>query len=141
MLEKLKAFYALFEQGKAVANPAAWKAHQITATMLGGLFIAIVQMLKVFGHEPPIDSDTATSIAGGIIAAVNVVLTVTTSKSVGLLSTDVPEGAVTVPEQVVSSVPEANVAVSAPEVVPVVSLTNMDSDTYERAMAWIDKHK
>ena len=140
MLEKLKAFYALFEQGKVVANPAAWKAHQITATMLGGLFIAIVQMLKVFGHELPIDSDTATSIAGGIIAAVNVVLTVTTSKSVGLPSTNLPEGAVTVPEQVVSSVSEAIVAVNPPQALPVVSFPNMDSDTYDRAMAWIAKH-
>ncbi len=140
MLEKLKAFYALFEQGKAVANPAAWKAHQITATMLGGLFIAIVQMLKAFGHDLPIDSDTATSIAGGIIAAVNVVLTVTTSKSVGIASTsnastDVPAGAVTVPEQVVPSVPAPEVVVNPPETLPVVSFTNMDSDTYSRAMA------
>ena len=90
MFEKLKSFYALFEQGKAVANPAAWKAHQINATMLGGLFIAAVQLLKAFGYDLPIDSDTATSIAAGVIAAVNVVLTVTTSKSIGLAPTDMP---------------------------------------------------
>ena len=84
MFDKLKSFYTLFQVGKEVVDPAKWKAHQITTTMLGALFIAVTVVLKGFGYELPIDQDTSTTIAAGVIAIVNVVLTLTTSKKVGL---------------------------------------------------------
>lgn len=90
MFDKIKAGWALFHEGQAVADPAKWKNRQITATALGAVFIGIVQLAKAFNYDIPLDPGTATTIAAGIISATNFVLTLTTSKVVGLPSTDKP---------------------------------------------------
>ena len=84
MFEKLKSLYDLFRKGQELANAESWKNHQIKANVLGGFILAIVALIKVFGYELPVDENTAMSVAGGIIAIVNVILTITTSKKVGL---------------------------------------------------------
>lgn len=84
MFEKLKLFYDLFRKGQELANAEVWKGRQVKANILGGFILAIVALIKAFGHELPVDENAAMSIAGGIIAIVNVVLTLTTSKKVGL---------------------------------------------------------
>ena len=84
MFEKLKLFYDLFRKGQELANAEAWKNRQVVANILGGFILAIVALMKAFGYDLPIDSDTAMSIAFGIAAIVNVILTITTSKKVGL---------------------------------------------------------
>jgi hypothetical protein len=83
-MNKLKAILGLFKQGNAVSNPELWKNRQITATVLAGVILALVHVLAVFGFAVPIDTDTASAIAAGVIAVVNVVLTLTTSDKVGL---------------------------------------------------------
>lgn len=83
MLDKVKALWGLFKQGQAVADPKLWKERQIKATVLAAVLLAIVNVVKAFGYEIPIDTETANSIAAGIIAAVNVVFTITTSEKVG----------------------------------------------------------
>jgi hypothetical protein len=88
---KLLALLAVFRKGSAVADPKLWKQGQITTTLLGGFLIAVVQLMKAFGYDLPVDSDTASAIAGGIIAGANVLLTLATSKTVGLPGL-VPEG-------------------------------------------------
>jgi hypothetical protein len=136
MLDKLKALMSLFKQGAAVADPAKWKNRQISVTMLAGLIIAIVQLAKAFGHEIPVDSETAMALAGGVIAAVNTIFTITTSKAVGL-----PTGTVATAEQTVPSVqqatPEAAQAENVPsEPVPDVGHRGIDETTRERAKQW-----
>lgn len=84
MFEKLKSLYDLFRKGQELANAENWKKHQIKANVLGGFILAVVALIKVFGYELPVDENTAMSVAGGIIAIVNVILTITTSKKVGL---------------------------------------------------------
>ena len=84
MFEKLKSFYNLFQQGKEVANPEAWKKGQITGTALAAAFLALAGVGKSFGYELPIDEQAMTEVAVGVIAVVNVVLTIVTSKKVGL---------------------------------------------------------
>lgn len=83
-MEKLKAMLQLFRQGSVVADPTKWKERQITATVLAGVILALVHLLSVFGVAIPLDMDTANAIAAGIIAIVNVVLTVTTTDKIGL---------------------------------------------------------
>lgn len=83
-MEKLKAILDLFRKGSSVSEPAKWKERQITATVLAGVILALVHLLSVFGVAIPLDMDTANAIAGGIIAIVNVVLTVTTTDKIGL---------------------------------------------------------
>jgi len=86
MLDKIKGLWNLMQAGKAVADPALWKSRQITVTALVAVLMAVVQLAKGFGYELPVDENTATAIAGGVLAVVNVVLTITTSDKVGFKS-------------------------------------------------------
>lgn len=83
-IETIARTLALFQQGQAVADPGKWKSRQITATMLAGLIIAAVNIVKSLGYELPIDADTANAISVTALVAVNAVLTITTSKTVGI---------------------------------------------------------
>lgn len=83
-MNKLSALLLLFRKGAVVSDPTAWKKRQITATVLGAFILAIINVLAAFGYALPIDTETANAIAGGIIAVVNVLLTVTTTDKVGL---------------------------------------------------------
>ncbi|MCL2829442.1 MAG: hypothetical protein FWD77_01740 [Betaproteobacteria bacterium] len=84
MLQKILALFALFRAGNEVADPAKWKSHQITANLLGGVIIAAANVAAVFGHVLPIDQDAANVLAAGVLAVVNVVLTLITSARIGL---------------------------------------------------------
>lgn len=85
-MNKLAAIWGLFRQGQAVADPQLWKKRQITATVLAGLILAIVNVAAAFGYPLPIDMETANAIAGGIIGIVNVILTITTTNKIGIPS-------------------------------------------------------
>ena len=52
--------------------------------MLSGLIVAAVNVAKSLGYDLPIDADTANAIAVTVLVAVNFVLTITTSKTVGI---------------------------------------------------------
>lgn len=88
-MNKLLAIWQLFKKGHVVADPTAWKQKQITVTVLGGVIIAAIQVGNAFGLELPIDEETATAIAGGVIALINWVLTVTTTDKIGISSEQV----------------------------------------------------
>lgn len=81
---KLAALWNLFRKGDAVSDPAKWKNRQITATMLGGLIFAVLNVAKNFGYDLQIDEGAAEAVAVGALVLVNGVLTFTTSKTVGL---------------------------------------------------------
>ena len=83
-MNKLLAIWQLFKQGSSVADAAAWKNRQISVTVLAGVILAVINVLSSFGLSVPIDVETANAIAGGVIAVVNVVLTLTTSDKVGI---------------------------------------------------------
>ncbi len=91
MFGKLKVFFELFQRGKEVADPSKWKNRQVTVTMLVGLLLALVHVAKEFGYDIPVDENTATSIAAGIIAVVNVIFTYITSARVGIGQAEVKE--------------------------------------------------
>ncbi len=83
-MNKLLAIWQLFKQGSSVADAAAWKNRQISVTVLAGVILAVINVLSSFGLSVPIDVETANAVAGGVIAVVNVVLTLTTSDKVGI---------------------------------------------------------
>ena len=83
-MSKLFSLLGLFRQGVAVSDPKKWKERQITATVLAGVVLAVVNVLGAFGYALPIDTETANAIAAGIIAIVNVILSITTTDKVGL---------------------------------------------------------
>lgn len=81
---KITALWALFRQGQSVADPALWKTRQITATVLAGVLVALVNVAAAFGMEIPLDLDTANAIAAGAIGLFNVVYTTVTTEKIGL---------------------------------------------------------
>lgn len=92
LMDKISAIWQLFKVGSSVSNPELWKKRQIKATVLGAVILAIVNLLAAFGHSIPIDTTTANSIAGGILAVINVVLTITTTDKIGMTDTITVEG-------------------------------------------------
>ncbi len=88
MIKKAKAALTLLQTGKAVSDPAKWKSRQITATALTGVFWAAIQAAEAFGYALPVDEATVDSVAVGVLALVNWVLTLSTSEKVGLQSRD-----------------------------------------------------
>jgi hypothetical protein len=147
MFEKLKQFYSLFKQGEQVSNPAFWKKGQAVAQpIIAGLILTIVALAKGFGYELPISDDLAFSIAGAIFFAVNSVLTITTSRHIGLPTTPVREAEPSV--RSAEQTADSNTEVATDETVPSVSKANagqpttdtIDEATRQRAIAWAREH-
>lgn len=84
MMKQLLALLNVFRKGEEVANPALWKNGQVVVN-LGALIVAIAALLGSFGVIVEITDAQSLSIAGGVVAAYNVVLTVITSRRIGLL--------------------------------------------------------
>jgi len=84
MLSKLYALWDLFKKGSSVDDPAKWKNRQITVTVLTPVIMSVAYVTNTFGLDLQLDQETAAAIAGGIIAIVNVVLTITTTDKIGL---------------------------------------------------------
>ncbi len=84
MLQKIKAAWEVLQLGKSLADPQKWKRKQIEVTVLGGFLIGLAQLAKAFGYDLPVDEDTATAVAGGIIGLTNFYFTLATSTKVGV---------------------------------------------------------
>jgi hypothetical protein len=83
-MNRLTALITLFRRGSMVADPALWKTRQIEATSVAAVIVAALHALEAFGYALPMDADTATAVAVGLIALVNWVLTLTTTDKIGL---------------------------------------------------------
>lgn len=86
VVSKVVGIAGLFQKGQAVGDPEKWKTRQISATMISGLLIAVVNLAKGFGFDIPIDAETANAIGVTALVLINGVLTITTSKTVGIES-------------------------------------------------------
>jgi len=88
MMKKLLAFFSVLKKGRQVANPAAWKAGQITGSVLAGLLGAVVALAKVYGYELPLNDEQLLAIGSAIVAIVGLFLspaiTVASTEKVGL---------------------------------------------------------
>jgi len=84
MFSKIKAFWSLFKAGQRVADAAKWKSRQIETTAIAAVLWGLVSVAESMGYQLPVGGETIDAIAVGIIATVNVVLTVTTTNKVGL---------------------------------------------------------
>jgi hypothetical protein len=83
-MEKIMDLFKLFRQGEALENADAWIKGQVTATMVAGVLLALDNLVAACGYKVPLDPASANDIGLGIIAVVNIVLTIVTHKSVGL---------------------------------------------------------
>ena len=66
MFEVPRAAWSVFQKGKAVANPDAWKSHAVVVQMLVGLMAAVIGLLRANGYDLPISDETLQYLAGGI---------------------------------------------------------------------------
>lgn len=89
-MEKLSAFIDLFRKGSMVADPKTWKERAALAMAIAGAIMALVQVLKHYGIDLPIDEEKATAIAGGIAVLIGVCSTLFTSDKVGVLPPKLP---------------------------------------------------
>ena len=84
IITRIKVAHRLMQKGRSLSDPEKWKKRQITATMLTGAIWAAIQAAEAFGYAIPVDEQTVDSVAVGILALVNWVLTLSTSEKVGL---------------------------------------------------------
>ena len=78
-IKAIPALLQVFQKGKEVANPGAWKNAQIVA----GLLTAILSVLAAFGYDFGISQSDILLIAGGVVGVGSAIITVITSQKVG----------------------------------------------------------
>lgn len=83
-MEKLSLFWKLLHEGEAVSDPAKWKTHQVSANQIALIISTLVGIAAAFGYKTDLSGESALAIGGGLVAVVNWVLTLTTSKAVGI---------------------------------------------------------
>lgn len=116
MFAKIKAGLELFQKGKAVANPEAWKNRTITANMLAAFMMAVVALAAAFGYDVKVGMEDAEAIAAAVIAvfgAVNSVMHIITSNRVGYTPISGSETAPTAFPAITASPEQAGVQESA----------------------------
>lgn len=86
-MNKILSIVNLLRKGSEVANPGAWKNAEILASFL----LALVAAAAAFGAPIALTGDQVADIAAGVIALANVVLTVISSKKVGILPSTAPD--------------------------------------------------
>jgi len=84
MIKKIRASMVFLKKGKSVADPQKWKKHQITATALTAFIWAAINAASAWGYDIPIGEETVDAAALGVLAVVNWVFTLSTSKKVGM---------------------------------------------------------
>lgn len=84
-LSTVKDAFAVFRAGEAVDDPAKWKQGQVTANAVTVFLAAAVTLAKGLGYDLHIDNATLAAVGTGLFALVNWLLTVATTKHIGLL--------------------------------------------------------
>lgn len=80
----LKQLLAVFQAGKTVANPAAWKSGQVTANMVAAVLSFLLLLLKGTPYDPQMDDQTVLLLAGGIFGLLNWLFTVASTDKIGI---------------------------------------------------------
>jgi hypothetical protein len=79
-VSKLVAFFDLFRKGSALADPGAVQ----NASLVAAFIVACATVASGFGYNLPMDQATAATIAAGVVAVAHIIITLISSKSVGL---------------------------------------------------------
>jgi len=142
MLEKMKALWAVFQAGQAVADKQKWRTHQISANAITALLFAIVSLAKACGYDLGVDMQTCADIAIGLLAIANVGFTVATTKHIGLPSGAVREAEPPVRsnERPTSEKPASVQAEDARDVGRGNAGSSIDDDVRARAIKWAREH-
>ena len=89
-MNKVTAVFSIpdvLKKGQMVANPSAWKAGQITASVLSALFVTLLNLGRVFGYELPVTDEQVNIISAGVVTLVGLfvvpVATVASTEKIG----------------------------------------------------------
>ena len=76
--------------GNAVADPAKWKKRQLLLTVISGSLTILFNVLDYYGIKPPFEAspEVINNISLSFLLVWNGVLTLVTSKTVGLSPTE-----------------------------------------------------
>lgn len=85
MFDKIANVLSLFRVGNSVADPALWKSGAITVSILAPVLMKLNDTLVAFGVNTGISDATASDLAVGIVAIVNIIVTLISSKTVGVM--------------------------------------------------------
>ncbi|WP_273121280.1 glycoside hydrolase family 73 protein [Ferrovum myxofaciens] len=83
-MQKLLALWSVFKVGESVADPALWKTGAITVTLLSPLILKLEDLFHALGWAISISDQQAGMLAGGIVAATNIVVHLVANKDMGL---------------------------------------------------------
>ena len=123
-LKAIPALLQVFQKGKEVANPGAWKNAQIVA----GLLTAILSVLAAFGYDFGISQSDILLIAGGVVGVGGAIITVITSQKVGFRQ-KAPTTELPPINLVARSEPDSVQPVALPSIAPDQSTSAEASDT------------
>ena len=84
-MNKLLLLVDLLRKGEEIADKEKWKNRQITTTAVAAVIVVLSQISSAVGYPLPLSEETITLIASGVVAVVNLYLTLATSSSVGIL--------------------------------------------------------
>lgn len=90
-MKMISSLWRVLQLGHSVANPAAWKKGQITGNAVVALLYAGANLATSFGFPIPASGEQIDAVGLGLFALVNIVLTVSTSNTVGLSPRDNPD--------------------------------------------------
>lgn len=82
-MSKIFEIWKALHAGYELQGAAAWKNR---TNALSAMIVVLTALVKVSGYESSIGADDIESIALGIVVAVNVVMSVLTSKKIGMQS-------------------------------------------------------
>jgi hypothetical protein len=108
MFERIKTVVSLpkvFQEGKMVANPEAWKKGQITASLLAGFFASVIAIADLFGYQlAGISQEQLLTVATGIITAFGIFHPIATVISTDKIGTKPVEVTTQEPAPIVEAV-------------------------------------
>lgn len=86
-MNKISAIWNLFRKGQEVAQPGAWKDAQNFAFIIGGVLLALMNVLSSYGIDLPfaLDLDTANTLGLGLATAIGFIVNNVTSAKTGIL--------------------------------------------------------
>ena len=93
MLGKLGLFWKALQLGNELRDAEKWKCGYIDVTKIVLALTILLGIAKSFGMTLEIDSETILQIATGLYALVSWLITLATSKRIGIPSGGVPEQA------------------------------------------------
>lgn len=137
-MNRIIAFFQLFQLGSQVADPAKWKSRQINANVISAFLLALVNAAPLFGVPLPfiVDPATVNALAVGFLSVVNSVLTLATSAKIGFVPDDMPAIKTTaIPGVVASSTVGVREPLPAAQVQKQLPLPEIDTG---RANSWFN---